>query len=79
MNVYLRLLTKVLLVTSAFALLLIAAVTATTVIFQDHIHPDNWTTTSYDIAAVVFVAVAYVAVIARMVYNFSKAREKART
>lgn len=79
MNFYLRLIAKLLLVTAAFALLLIVVVTATTVIFQSHIHPDDWTTTNWDIASMVFLAVAYVIVMARMLYRFSKSREKAGT
>lgn len=76
MNSYPRLLAKVLLVTAAFALLLFASIVTTTLTFQNHIHPDSWTTTAYDIAGGVVVAVLYVAVVARMIYNFAKVRSR---
>ncbi len=78
MNLYARLVVKVVFVTVAFALLLFATVMTTTLTFQSHIHPDIWTTTAYDIAAAALVAWAYVAVMVRIVYTFLRARSNAR-
>lgn len=78
MSLYARLVIKVVFVTVAFALLLFAAVMTPTLTFQSHIHPDDWTTTTYDIAAAALVVLAYVAVMVRIAYNFLRARSNAR-
>jgi hypothetical protein len=61
-----------LLITAAFLLLLLAAITATTIMSQSDIHPDNWTTTAYDIAAMVLFAFSYIAVLVRTCRKFLK-------
>jgi hypothetical protein len=76
MSAYAWLLVKALLVTAVFGALFVAALLFTTLTFQNHIHPDEWTTTGYDIAAGALVVVAYVAVVGRMAYNFWKHRAK---
>lgn len=75
MNVYARLVVKMVLITMALALLLFAAVMTTTLALQSHIHLDIWKTTIYNIATAAIVAVAYVAVMSRIVYNFLRARK----
>jgi hypothetical protein len=74
MNAVAKLLAEMLALTIVFAFFFTAAIMATTVTFQSHIHPDEWKTTAYDIAAGAFVVIAYVAMLARMVYIFLKAR-----
>ena len=76
MKKYFHFITKTFLITAVFLPLLIAAITATTIMAQSDIHPDNWTTTAYDIAAMVLVAFSYTAVLVRTSRKFLK--EKAR-
>lgn len=78
MKRYCHFINKILLITVVFLLLLLAAVTATTIMTQGDIHPDNWTTTAYDIAAIALVLLSYIAVLARTSRSFLRdnARER---
>ena len=78
MKRYFHFIKKILLITVVFLLLLLGAVTATTIMAQDDIHPDNWTTTAYDIAAIALVLLSYIAVLVRTSRKFLKdnARER---
>ncbi len=78
MKRYLFFITKIFLVTVAFLVLLLGAITATTIMAQSDIHPDNWTTTGYDIAAMVLVAFSYIAVLVRMSRTFLKEKTRDR-
>jgi hypothetical protein len=70
MKKYFYFLTKILLITIVFLLLLLAAITATTIMAQDDVHPDNWTTTAYDIAAIALVSFSYIAILVRTSRRF---------
>ncbi|MES2820872.1 MAG: hypothetical protein V4812_18010 [Pseudomonadota bacterium] len=78
MKIYLYFLVKVLLITVVFLLLLVAAILITTLVAQGDMHPDDWTTTVYDIAAIVLVLAAYLLVLAKASNRFFKAKN-ART
>jgi uncharacterized protein (UPF0548 family) len=76
MRNYLKLLVKVVLVTAGFALSAFAALMISTLTVQSGVHPDEWKTTAWDVAAVILVAIIYIAVLARMLYNFQRAKQR---
>jgi len=78
MKKYFYFIAKILLITVVFLLLLLAAITTTTIVVQGDIHPDNWRTTAYDIAAITLVSVAYIAVLANASSRFLKKKSRGR-
>jgi len=59
MKKYMRLIIKVLLTTIVFAFILFLLLMISAIVFQSHIHPDEWVITIYDIILVVFMAIFY--------------------
>jgi hypothetical protein len=78
MNTYALLLTKISLTTVAFSVLLLLAIAATTIIFQDSGHPDHWKMTTYDFWAGILVGVLYIATVAWKIRSTLKKKSDQR-
>jgi hypothetical protein len=60
---------KLILITAIFIVLAGAISIVSTIIFQSHIHPDNWKTTLQDIFLLAIWGCIYLAVVWRIIKN----------
>ncbi len=54
-----KLIVRIGILTIVFVVIFIISITATTIIFQNDVHPDFWMTTKYDIIAMVLSLAGY--------------------
>jgi uncharacterized membrane protein YhaH (DUF805 family) len=63
MNRVARIILNIVITTIVFGAIFVVFILASTLIFQGHMHPDEWTTTFYDQVIMIATPIIYIAVL----------------